>query len=211
MSHISTETRWRGYHKARSCHPPPPKNTHPAPPPPPPPTHPPTPLWSSLLYASRGFCYYRLPFCAGAREKTQHVDRIVTVLRAILRRPRGSLRSISTLDSAFVHKVLLPTAPVTRHKASETNTLQHKNTKPDTKPLKIKSSVSKSNPSLWHFLHSPVTVELKCRLQRDSIAGAGGKKCRLARSSISPLTLEPFLSTFFSFGSIRSGRLLLEM
>lgn len=79
------------------------------------------------------------------------------------------------------------------------------------KPLKIKSSVSKSNPSRWHFLHSPVMVELNCRLQRDSMAGAGGKKCRLARSNISPLTLEPFRSTFFSFGNMRSGRLLLEM
>lgn len=146
----------------------------------------------------------------------------------ILRRPSGSVRSFSTSDSAVVHKVFTDGASQTHTRANTHTQIYKKNKKQNknkyiitqrydqpppkkNKPLKIESSVSKSNPSRWHFLHSPVMVELYCRLQRDSMAGAGGKKCRLARSSISPLTLEPLRSTFFSFGNMRSGRLLLEM
>lgn len=67
-------------------------------------------------------------------------------------------------------------------------------------PLKMRSSFSWSKPSLWHFLQSPVAVELYRRLQRDSTAEAGGRKSRLARRSAPP-----------PLGSTRRGRFWLEM
>lgn len=78
-------------------------------------------------------------------------------------------------------------------------------------PLYMRSSVSRSNPSRWHFLQSPEMVELNWRLQWDSIADAAARKClfSLIRGWAPALGLLPFLS--MPFGGIWRGRLLFEI
>ena len=76
-------------------------------------------------------------------------------------------------------------------------------------PLWIRSSVSRSKPSRWHFLHSPEMVELNCRLQWDSMADAAARKCRFPLMSAPASGPLPFLSRLF--GGIWRGRLWLEM
>lgn len=107
--HISSENRWGGYHRGSlGATTPLPKNAI-------------QPLNTTHSLIHPHYC--RVAYCTHLQASvttacplvlenntTQQVDCVVTVLCVILCRPGGSVRSISTLDNAYVHKVLSDSA-----------------------------------------------------------------------------------------------------